>query len=513
MSTVDFAQLVGAAKQGNQDAITDLYNATYRMAYGIARQYIKDEDSALDVLQMAYVKAFENLDKLQKPESFDKWLNRIVMNQSKDFLKKKTAILFSQMEGEEDDPVEFEDERTDEKPDAAMDYQETKRLVRQILDSLSDEQRLVTLMFYFENLSVKEIAAQLSCSENTVKSRLNYARQKIKVEVLQLEKEGTKLYGLAPIPFLFYLLQHGDMALELSAVASQALAGGIKAKLAADAAGTGAAATASTGAAAGTSASAGTSVAAGTASSVTVAGASAGAAGAGAALAIKIVAGVLVAGIITGGGVALANIVQNQSENVSDPVSLPTQLVTSSMFSESIPGGDASNITTSIPLEKQISTEDIVGDLSWAKSSDLGFGHLLFYNFSFLEDGTVHYLISSYAAGYDEMAQGTYTLENNILVLDLKEIFIFGYDEPDKIIEYDEPYHCEIALTKDVLNEKRFSATILTGELPLVGYAGGLTTVPPSHFTDIVLIEDDRLIDLAADHAHKNGFDFSGFTY
>lgn len=61
-------------------------------------------------------------------------------------------------------------------------------------------------MYYINGMSVKEIADMADVSENTIKSRLNYGRKKIEQKVLELEKRGTKLYGIAPVPFFLYLL-------------------------------------------------------------------------------------------------------------------------------------------------------------------------------------------------------------------------------------------------------------------------------------------------------------------
>lgn len=59
-------------------------------------------------------------------------------------------------------------------------------------------------------MSVKEIAQTLGISENTVKSRLSYGRKKIEMQVKELEKKGTKLYSLAPLPFLLLLFKNMD---------------------------------------------------------------------------------------------------------------------------------------------------------------------------------------------------------------------------------------------------------------------------------------------------------------
>ena len=104
----------------------------------------------------------------------------------------------------------IEDVRSDMNPEMSMDEKEVRRLVMEILDQLPEDQRIVIGMFYYEEMPVKDIAAALEVSENTVKSRLSYGRKKIKEQVLDLEKHGTKLYNVAPFVFFLYLLRRVD---------------------------------------------------------------------------------------------------------------------------------------------------------------------------------------------------------------------------------------------------------------------------------------------------------------
>lgn len=206
---MNIAEAVKIAVDGKEEGFNYLYEMTYQKSYYIAIKYMKNEDAAMDVLQDAYVKAFKNLEQLEDASKFESWFARIVATKALDELKKKSPILFSQMENEDNNasPVEmFEDDRTENQPELMMDKSETTRLVKEMIDTLSDEQRMCILMYYAEEMSVREIADTLGVSENTVKSRLNYGRKSIKEKVLDLEKKGTKLYGLAPIAFFTYLL-------------------------------------------------------------------------------------------------------------------------------------------------------------------------------------------------------------------------------------------------------------------------------------------------------------------
>lgn len=201
-------QLVEAAKRGDQRAIAQLYNQTYNSLYHTVKSMIRDEDTVMDVMQDTYIAAFTKLEQLRDPARFETWTKRIAVNTAKNHLKRKKPVLFSELENDAGEmAVDFVDEREENLPDVVMDLQETTRLVHEILDTLPEEQRMAVAMFYYEGLSLREIADILDCPENTVKSRLNYAKKKIEIQVRELEKRGTKLYSLAPVPFLLLLLK------------------------------------------------------------------------------------------------------------------------------------------------------------------------------------------------------------------------------------------------------------------------------------------------------------------
>ncbi len=223
---MDWIEAVGLAKDGKEEGYNFLYQQTYQKSYYVALKYMKQEEAALDVLQDAYIKAFQSLEQLQDAEKFAGWFSRIVATKALDELKKKKIVLFSQMQTEEKDiSMEeiLEDDRIDTQPELALDKEETSRLVQEMIGSLSDEQRFCIIMFYVEEMSVKEIAETLGVSENTVKSRLNYGRKNIKEQVLELEKRGTKLYAMAPLPFFLYLLLQDSMSAQAAPIPLSAL--------------------------------------------------------------------------------------------------------------------------------------------------------------------------------------------------------------------------------------------------------------------------------------------------
>lgn len=204
------AGLVALAREGNQQALSALYEKTYNGVFYTIKSMIKDEDTVLDLLQDTYVKAFTHLDHFQGDTKFSPWVRQIGANTARDYLRKKKPMLFTDLAaGEEpNEPIEehFADLDVGNLPDEVLDRAETTRLIREIIDGLPEDQRAVIGMYYYQEMPVKDIAAALGASESAVKSRLLYGRRKIEAQVRDLEKKGTKLYGLAPIPFLLWLM-------------------------------------------------------------------------------------------------------------------------------------------------------------------------------------------------------------------------------------------------------------------------------------------------------------------
>ena len=218
---MDYRQAIDLAKEGKEEGFQFLYESTYKSKYYLALKYLKDEQAAQDILQDAYIKAFTKLDTLEKPETFPTWLGVIVGNLAKNKLQKKNPLLFSDVAvNDEDESFEYEieDEKPDYQPELSYSKQETQQLVHEMINALSEEQRVCILMYEIEGIPIKEIAAALDCSENTVKSRLNYGRKNLKKKAEELQKKGYKLYGWSALPLLLLLLRREESALSADGV-------------------------------------------------------------------------------------------------------------------------------------------------------------------------------------------------------------------------------------------------------------------------------------------------------
>lgn len=207
--------LLDRARAKDREALGLLYEASSLEIYRTIHALIRDEDLTLDIQQDTYLQAFSHLDQLREPESFLPWLKQIAVNQARAQLRRKRPTLFTELTPtEEGEEPEFPDLSPQTSPELSLDRKETTRLVREILDGLTDGQRLLVGMYYYEELSMPQIAQELGLSLGTVKSQLHRSRKHVETEVRKLEAQGVKLYGLGPLPFLLALLHRAEPSAE-----------------------------------------------------------------------------------------------------------------------------------------------------------------------------------------------------------------------------------------------------------------------------------------------------------
>lgn len=206
MEKEQLVSLVTKAQQGDNEALNCLFNEFYNDLYYFALKTVKDDETALDVTQEAFVEIINTLGNLKEPAAFVTWAKQITYHQCTRYFKKKKDVLVD--EDEEGNTVfdTLKEEKSEFIPDEALDKADFKKTVMGILDELSEEQRSAVMMYYFDEMSVKQIAEIQGVSEGTVKSRLNYARKAIKNSVEDYEKKhNIKLHAIPFFPFLKWI--------------------------------------------------------------------------------------------------------------------------------------------------------------------------------------------------------------------------------------------------------------------------------------------------------------------
>ena len=210
--------LITRARKKDNEAIAEIIQLTERKAYFIAYKVVNNEATAKDIVQEAYIQAFQKLDQLSDDSKFESWFNQIVSHKALDYTKSKQGknkpVEFSSLDDEED-RLEFEvnikNDKASFEPEASMNYKELQEGVQGVLSELPENQRLALMMYYFEDMSVSEIADVYGVSGNTVKGYLAYGRKKIKNIIETMREKGVSFYGVAPMPFLTWML-HDQMA-------------------------------------------------------------------------------------------------------------------------------------------------------------------------------------------------------------------------------------------------------------------------------------------------------------
>ena len=192
-------------QNGNKAVFEQIYNITNNQLFNVLYSFVKDKELSYDLMQDTYITFYSKADTIKMPQYTQKWLTVVAINKAKKYLQtKKNDILVS--EGHEDifeNQYEVDEELL---PQEILDSKEKQKIIKDIIDNLPLEQKTAVYLYYFNEMPLSEVAEEMGCSEGTIKSRLNYARKKIKVEVDNWEKKGTKLYS-SGVPVLVLLLK------------------------------------------------------------------------------------------------------------------------------------------------------------------------------------------------------------------------------------------------------------------------------------------------------------------
>ena len=185
-----------------ENELERIYNEAYKSVYWTAFSLLKNEADAEDIVQDTFVSFIDSYSGLTDTTKAVPLLKKIAANKS---LNKLTRTRTVNTGDEFLDTVEATPE--DFLPDSVIESEEMRKVIMDIImSSLSDDIRRTLILFYFDEMSTKEIAEALDVPQGTVLRRLNFARNKIKKEVEKYEKDNdTKVFGMAA-PLLSRLL-------------------------------------------------------------------------------------------------------------------------------------------------------------------------------------------------------------------------------------------------------------------------------------------------------------------
>lgn len=184
-------KLIELSVGGDIEAFETLIQSHQKKVYNIALRMTKNPDDAQELSQDAFVRAFTSISKFRGDSKFSTWMYRITVNVCTDFLRKRNKTISLSIEqgaavGEEERPLQIEEDGPG--PSELSEKKQLKELVRDAMDSLSDEHREVLVLRDLMDMPYKDIANTLNVNEGTIKSRINRARESLKKIITQRQE-------------------------------------------------------------------------------------------------------------------------------------------------------------------------------------------------------------------------------------------------------------------------------------------------------------------------------------
>ena len=185
-------RLVAKAQGGNQKALDEVVNMVSGYIYYYCLTLLGDEEKSKDAVQDILLTMLKKLDSLADPKAFLGWIKTITSNYCKTKLTRSKDNLSL-----DEDTWDFADENEQICPSKSAETSEVCGYIREAVKALPQLLRESVMMFYFNQMSVKEIAETLEVNENTVKSRLHSARKTMKKH---LEQDGGAALASCAVP-------------------------------------------------------------------------------------------------------------------------------------------------------------------------------------------------------------------------------------------------------------------------------------------------------------------------
>lgn len=192
IDTNEESQLIFRCKNKDREAFDQLIEKYRDRAYAMAYSIVHNNEDAVDVLQEAFIKVFENIGSFKGDSRFYTWLYRILFNLAVDCARRKKNTNVSL-----DDEDALPSEQTLDiaahgtpTPSDELDRRELGELLNQCLSRIPLAQRTAVLLCDVEGLSYAEIAEVMQIAEGTVMSRLHYGRQRLAAMLEPYLQEG-----------------------------------------------------------------------------------------------------------------------------------------------------------------------------------------------------------------------------------------------------------------------------------------------------------------------------------
>ncbi|SFD40007.1 RNA polymerase sigma factor [Ruminococcus albus] len=203
MKKTDLINIVNDAKNGDRKAFEKLYNEYYSNLYFFVLKNVKNKEIAEDITHEAFLKSMEKIDTLDHPENYGTWLHSIAYNKCTDHFR--TESRNARFDTDEEKDYAIENTAMDMTVMLPEDYavnKERKKEIAALIDGLKPEMRSALILYYYNDMSVSDVAKSLGMNENTAKQKLFQARKKLKTQLEKLYGKGGVL-AIVPMRDMF----------------------------------------------------------------------------------------------------------------------------------------------------------------------------------------------------------------------------------------------------------------------------------------------------------------------
>jgi RNA polymerase sigma-70 factor (ECF subfamily) len=195
----DEKELVERFQNGEKDVFNELVIKYQGKIYNLVYKYVSNSETARDLSQEIFIKAFRALPRFKRQSAFYSWLYRIAINLCIDFIrqqKRGQTLSFEDLTTGGNDEVVFND--VSPLPPDQVEAKELGHIIGKAVEQLPPKQQRVFNLRYHDGLQLKEIAAQLDRSEGTIKAHLHHAHKRLQTLLVPYLKNEKMEWALNP---------------------------------------------------------------------------------------------------------------------------------------------------------------------------------------------------------------------------------------------------------------------------------------------------------------------------
>ncbi len=208
--------LVERVKSGDEGAFEELYQEYYKLAYYFAYKLCRNEADAKDAVQDTFIEIHRSISTLKENSYFKAWMYKIVHSKCKKIFRKNKYVTTDF----EEEPIigSMAEDRREFIPEQFVHFTSDQEALQACLNQLPQSQRAIIILFYLEQMSIKEIADIMEIPTGTVKSRLSYGRNHLKQALDEYEQQHDRTIDFHEFDVMLAALLTKEVAEELVGV-------------------------------------------------------------------------------------------------------------------------------------------------------------------------------------------------------------------------------------------------------------------------------------------------------